>query len=113
MPARSWLSAPAAEDWGELALTTLYPYAQAMPLIRYRTGDCLYLDHSCPSGEPGLGFLGRAGECVFETDEDGNSLLLFAPSPLLNIVDRISDIALRPHMYEQIGLLAPGSIGRP
>jgi hypothetical protein len=101
------------QDWGELVLTTLYPYAQAMPLIRYRTGDLLYADEECETGERGYGFLGRDEECGLLPDDDGNAQLMFAPGPLLDIVDGSPDFALRPHLFEQLGLLPPGSIGEP
>jgi phenylacetate-coenzyme A ligase PaaK-like adenylate-forming protein len=97
---------------GELVLTSLYPYAQAMPLVRYRTGDLLERDRSCETGEVGFAYLGRVSECLLAPSDEGSDLL-FAPGPLLEITDELASVALRPQQHEQLGLIPPGSVGRP
>jgi hypothetical protein len=107
------LTGATREDWGELVLTTLFPYAQAMPLVRYRTGDVVALDDTCETGEPGFTFLGRADRCGYFTGDDEETLLVFAQAPLLDFCDAHPDVARRTHRYERLDLVPPGTLGEP
>jgi phenylacetate-coenzyme A ligase PaaK-like adenylate-forming protein len=59
---------------GDLLLTSLYPFVQLQPLIRYATGDIFEIVRSdCPA--PSYRFLGRAGHCLFHPGHPGRLLL--------------------------------------
>ncbi len=94
---------------GELLLTGLYPYMQAMPLVRYRTGDLVKVERGCPGGERGFTIWGRRSQAAL--DEDGGVLL--APRPVLAALDAEPLVEREPHEWEQAGLCSAGSVGRP
>jgi phenylacetate-coenzyme A ligase PaaK-like adenylate-forming protein len=52
------------EGVGELVLTSLYPFQQVFPLIRYRSGDLVKVTHSIPEREgcPAIQPLGRIAQ---------------------------------------------------
>jgi len=41
---------PVVEGVATMVISTLYPYAQIMPLIRYNTGDLVWVSRNCPHG---------------------------------------------------------------
>lgn len=49
------------EGLGELVLTPLYPFQQAFPLVRYRSGDLVFVTYTCPEqyGVPAIRPAGR------------------------------------------------------
>ena len=51
---------PVAMGTGELVLTTLFPFTQRFPLIRYRTGDCVHIESNSANG-PSFRVRGRIG----------------------------------------------------
>ena len=53
------------EEPGMLLLTSLYPFVQAQPLIRYWTGDVVARAPAVPGGAPSFRFLGREKHALF------------------------------------------------
>ena len=94
---------------GELVLTSLYPYAQAMPLVRYQTGDLVEAHKGCETGELGLVFLGRASDCVL----DAAGRIVVTTREILECLETFSDVEREPTLFEQLGMVAPGQLGWP
>ncbi|MBQ0930625.1 hypothetical protein KAK07_23695 [Ideonella sp. 4Y16] len=56
---------PIADGVGRLVITGYYPFMQAVPFVRYATGDAVRLFASaCPTGRPGMELLGRIDRSV-------------------------------------------------
>lgn len=58
------------EGVGEVVLTSLYPFQQELPMIRYRTGDLAAVTHriAATAGLPAIRPLGRISQCVRVAD---------------------------------------------
>ena len=54
---------------GELVITTLYPFAQMQPLIRYATGDLVYQTTLSGTETRAYAFLGKLKNCLMHFDE--------------------------------------------
>ena len=102
--------APIRSGRGVLVLTSLYPFVQMMPMIRYVTGDAVEIT-ACDDDYAGLQvrILGRLGDCL--CDETGQPVL--APSEWRDALETIPGIAFASRRTD---LLIPGmaaAIGRP
>lgn len=78
------------EQFGELVLTSLYPFTQMQPLIRYRTGDLVKVLPQCPLVDD-LGFrpFGRLYKSVIDP-----SLGVLLPSAcVMEAVDEFPEVA--------------------
>ncbi len=66
---------PVEEGIGVIVLTSLFPFQQAQPIVRYWTGDLARISHSIPgyAGKPLVRPLGRLGASVLS---DQGSLVL-------------------------------------
>lgn len=80
---------------GLLVLTTLYPFQQTMPLLRYSTGDIVSLtDDTCGCGFEGISIrkiVGRVGYCIDLAKLDLKRRFL-SPYDVYDIVDEIPEI---------------------
>lgn len=102
---------PLSEGTGVLVLTTLYPFVQALPLIRYWTGDLVELGPVCEhTGERGVLCRGRLSQTLVEPGVRGDPILL---SPL-DVEDWLNGsplVARHEHPMRLLGLIHSPEIG--
>lgn len=99
--------APLKKGTGELTLTGLYPYVQAMPLIRYRTGDLVELGPRCPRvGQAGFRPRGRISQSILEGSE-----LVVSGQDVQELLEAESAVARHPHPVELLGLVKCHDLG--
>lgn len=88
---------------GELALTTLYPFVQRQPMIRYRTGDVFTEE------EGRYIFRGRKGHCL--RDPASREMLLYG-TDLYDLFDEYPQIARQERSLDRASR-DPFSTGKP
>jgi phenylacetate-coenzyme A ligase PaaK-like adenylate-forming protein len=66
---------PAGEGPGMMLLTSLHPFVQLQPLIRYWTGDIFRPHPPSKDGAPAFEFLGRESHALFHPDDPTQLLL--------------------------------------
>jgi phenylacetate-coenzyme A ligase PaaK-like adenylate-forming protein len=100
------------EGSGLLALTALFPFQQAQPLVRYLTGDLVHVTHesSCRPGTTSVKPLGRAR---FGVPDPNSDLWLITPASVLEAVDEISEIKRIPRFAGVDQIVDPFAIGHP
>ncbi|TXH78009.1 MAG: hypothetical protein E6Q88_00045 [Lysobacteraceae bacterium] len=100
------------EGAGLLALTALYPFQQAQPLIRYLTGDLVEVTHtaSCRPGTTSIKPLGRAR---YGVPKPGTDQWLLTPASILEAVDEIAEIKRIPRFADVDQVKDPYAIGHP
>lgn len=99
------------EGEGLLALTALYPFQQAQPLVRYLTGDLVAVTHqSCRPGTAAIKPLGRAR---YGVPEPGSDRWLITPVSILEAVDEIPEIKRIPRFADVDQVTDPFAIGHP
>jgi hypothetical protein len=102
---------PLDKGVGVQVLTGLYPFVQAMPLIRYWTGDLVELGPPCATaGERGFRFRGRASQCVLESGGTGDPVLV-SPQDVQDFLEGRCEVARHPHAMELLGLVRSPDIG--
>ena len=80
---------PVDSGEGVLILTSLYPFVEMQPRIRYWTGDLFRLHpDGCVTGEIGLEFRGRASQCVI-VKSGGQFRSVLTP---IDVVECLSDM---------------------
>jgi hypothetical protein len=100
---------------GRLVLTTVYPYVQTTPLVRYDTGDVVELGPLCPRTKTaGFRWLGRArrGIC-FAHPRKGEGLFLLAPAHVQDALDPEPHVERQRHPAEALGLVRTRELGLP
>jgi hypothetical protein len=97
---------------GLLALTALYPFQQAQPLVRYLTGDLVETttNLSCRPGTTAIKPLGRAR---YGVPEPGTDRWFITPASVLEIVDEIPEIQRTPRFPGVGQIRDPYAIGHP
>jgi hypothetical protein len=96
---------------GVLLLTSLYPFTQAMPLIRYVTGDLVTV--VAPVDAPGglqVRYAGRTVRSIIDADGQTVQPLLLS-GPLYEAIEALPDVAIAPRFAElgdDIGLELTG-----
>lgn len=82
------------EGIGELVLTSLYPFTQMLPLIRYRTGDLIEVNNNCKSTK-GIAFkiIGRKKFSIIFKGE-----LILPSIYLYELMDGIPDVSRIPSL---------------
>ena len=100
------------EGAGLLALTALYPFQQAQPLVRYLTGDLVEVTHaaSCRPGTTSIKPLGRAR---YGVPAPGSDAWLLAPAAILEAVDEIPEVKRIPRFADVDQVTDPYAIGHP
>ena len=100
------------EGSGLLALTALFPFQQAQPLVRYLTGDLVDVTHksSCRPGTTAIKPLGRAR---FGVPEPNSEFWLITPVSVLEAVDEIPEIKRSPRFAGVDQVTDPFAIGHP
>jgi hypothetical protein len=85
---------------GVLLMTSLYPFTQQMPLIRYVTGDLVEVvegvDH--PAGLQ-VRYLGRSQRSIVDDSGDTVRPLLLS-GPLYEVIESLPDVAISPRFTE-------------
>jgi hypothetical protein len=98
---------PLKRGVGALVLTTLYPWVQAMPLIRYWTGDLVELGPACDaSAVPGIRFRGRIGQSLLRGGE-----VLVAAQDAIDCLEGEPLVARHAHPCETLGLIPESGCG--
>lgn len=97
---------------GLLALTALYPFQQAQPLVRYLTGDLVETttELSCRPGTTAIKPLGRAR---YGVPDPGTDRWLMTPASVLEAVDEIPEIQRTPRFVGVGQIRDPYAIGHP
>lgn len=104
---------PTRRKLGELVMTTLWPSAARMPLIRYRSGDIVERGPVCKKTKTrGVLHRGRIHQSIIK-EVKGKTQYLALSRDLLELAEQLPDIALHPHPAEQLALVAPCDIGLP
>jgi hypothetical protein len=103
---------PISEGVGELVLTSLYPFQQVQPMIRYLTGDLVEVTHARSSRPETLAIrpLGRIRYAV--PQPEGDDFLLY-PSTILEVIDAVSDIQRLPRFRDSGQVTDPYAVGHP
>lgn len=100
--------APLSRGVGVLVVTTLFPFVQAMPLIRYWTGDLVELGPFCDEArDVGFRFRGRLGQSLVAR---GHGVLV-AAQDVMDVVESSPLTARHPHPMETLGLVPGGECG--
>lgn len=101
-----------ASGQGLLALTALYPFQQAQPLVRYLTGDLVEVTAtgSCRPGTTAIKPLGRARYGVPQPDSDR---WLVTPASVLEAVDEVREIERTPRFAGVEQVRDPYAVGNP
>lgn len=96
---------PLEDGMGVLTVTTLYPYVQAMPLLRYWTGDLVELGPFCDVVQDrGIRFRGRLDQSLLSRRHG----ILVAAQDVIDVVESSPLTARHPHPMETLGLV-PGT----
>jgi len=96
-----------SEGLGVLVLTSLFPFVQKQPFIRYWTGDVVEVHTNCPVDSLGFVFKGRLARCVIQKQHSASVPLVLA-ADVYDILDEFPDIA-RTRMFESVGGLSDHS----
>lgn len=102
---------PLSEGTGALALTTLVPFVQAMPLLRYWTGDLVELGPSCAAaGARGIRFRGRLGQSLVRPTRRGGEVLV-AAQDAIDFLEGEPLVARHAHPCETLGVIPDSGCG--
>jgi hypothetical protein len=103
---------PARDDEaGILLLTSLYPFVQLQPLIRYWTGDLFVRHPASLGGSPSFRFLGRESHALFHPDDPAR--LLLSGVDVLEALDGYPEVARTSNFREHSSLRYAGADGYP
>jgi hypothetical protein len=87
---------PVRTGLGVLVLTSLYPFVQFQPVIRYWTDDIVEIMPRCEvMGEAGFRFRGRRSQTVIQRVDGILECLLF-PTDVVDVLDELPEVALEP-----------------
>ncbi len=105
----------AAGSVGVLVLTGLFPFVQAMPLIRYWTGDLVEQGPPCPeSALGGIRWLGRHNQTPTWRPAAKRPLqTLVAPVDLVDFLESSPQVGRIPHPVQTLGLIKSQECGPP
>ncbi|MHB8873169.1 MAG: phenylacetate--CoA ligase family protein [Myxococcaceae bacterium] len=103
--------APLERGTGLLVVTTLYPFVQAMPLLRYLTGDLVELGPRCrAAGDRGFRCRGRASQALLRRGLPGEPIVVSAQD-VESFLDGRPEAAREPHPCAKLGLLRSSDVG--
>ncbi len=92
---------PVEQGIGVLVLTTLYPFVQLQPMIRYWTDDVVEIGSQCEQvNDLGFIFKGRRLQSIIE-EIDGTTYFLLFPTDIVDILDELPEIAIEPESLIQ------------
>ncbi len=103
---------PITNGKGELVLTTLYPFQEAQPIVRYATGDLVAVTYDGQQfpGEPSIKPLGRLRFSVLSGD---SREVLLSAADLYEAIDVLPWPARRAVFRDAWDVDDPHSIGNP
>lgn len=106
---------PVRRGAGVLVLTGLFPFVQAMPLIRYWTGDLVEQGPRCAQAAfPGIRWLGRAASTpAWKDPKTGVRHAVVAPVDLVDFLESRPETARIAHPVATLGLIRSGECGPP
>ena len=102
---------PVVEGPGMMLLTSLYPFVQLQPLIRYWTADIFVSHPESRDGAPAFEFLGRESHALFHPDDPGQ--LLLSGVDVVEALDSYPDVARTSNFREHSDLRFHGADGYP
>lgn len=102
---------PVREGPGVMLLTSLYPFVQLQPLIRYWTGDIFALHPASKEGCPAFEFLGRESQALFHPDDPGQ--LMLSGVDVIEALDGYHEVARTSNFREHSDLSFNGADGYP
>jgi phenylacetate-coenzyme A ligase PaaK-like adenylate-forming protein len=106
------MSGPVTEGDAHLVLTSLLPFTRVQPRIRYVTGDIVTLVGRCELTEQvSFRFRGRATGSVVVRQDEAHHVLL-SEVEVIEVLDRLPDIACREH-FSELQLWARDGLSRP
>lgn len=97
---------------GLLALTALYPFQQAQPLVRYLTGDLVEVTHDL-SSRPGTTAIKPLGRACYGVPESNSDRWLITPASILEVVDSIPQVTRTPRFSDVAQVGDPYAVGNP
>ena len=102
---------PLERGTGLLAVTTLYPFVQAMPLVRYLTGDLVELGPRCRAAQDrGFAPRGRASQALLRRGLRGEPIVVSAQD-VECFLDGRPEAAREPHPCQTLGLVRSPDVG--
>ncbi len=101
---------PISEGVGVLLLTTLHPFVQYHPFIRYWTGD-VFARHTTACVEPSFFFLGRASHTLFDPSQPDH--VLIPGTAMFESVDGTPYVNRTEHFRDTTTFRNPQAAGLP
>lgn len=104
---------PLKSGTGVMVLTGLYPFVQAMPLVRYWTGDLVELGPKCRvAGARGFTFRGREASSVVQRGTRPGAPRLVSGQDVGHFLDARAEVQRVPHAAHGLGLIS-ADVGPP
>jgi len=98
---------------GVLVLTSLYPYMQLQPMIRYWTDDVVEISEDCSyARDLGIRYKGRLTETIYKEYANSTRYFIFS-TDLDNILSQLPDVKTEPIAFENAGIIRTKGIGKP
>jgi hypothetical protein len=96
------------EGQGELVVTTLFPFAQQQPLLRYATGDLVEIIPCTLDPRLGFRWSGRLMHAAPRTE-----MTYAGERRFMDLLDELPDVERSPDDFETLGLIPKGTVGWP
>ena len=100
------------EGMGELILTSLVPFQETQPMIRYRTGDLVKVTHKSRSRPKQLA-IKPLGRIKFGVMRARDGLFVLTPADIADVMDSIENIKRAPRFLDSPQVSDPYAIGHP
>jgi len=97
---------------GVLVFTTLFPFIQKQPLIRYWSGDVVDVNNDCPRDAFGFQFKGRLTHCLLDRDGTPRRAFLLGRD-ICEVLEPIPDVATAAPFGPINGISDLTTLGRP
>jgi hypothetical protein len=95
---------PVRNGIGVMVFTTLYPFVQKQPLIRYWSGDVVEVAwNQCPNDELGFTFKGRLSHCLLDRRATPTKPLLLG-ADVMEVLDQLPDVARTSKFADVYGI---------
>jgi phenylacetate-coenzyme A ligase PaaK-like adenylate-forming protein len=103
---------PIKEGTGILVLTSLYPFQEAQPLIRYVTEDLVEVTHTL-SSKPGELAIKPLGRAKFGVPLPNSDEWLLTPVSVWEVLDDLPEVARKPKFQDAKQVRDPELTGSP
>jgi hypothetical protein len=97
---------------GVLVFTTLFPFIQKQPLIRYWSGDVVDVNDDCPCDPFGFQFKGRFTHCLLDRESTPRQAFLLGRD-ICEVLEPIPDVATAAPFGPINGIFDLTTLGRP